>query len=285
MLQKPKVKGVKDVIKIDPLANPTQMTGGVVVIADSTWAAIQGRKVLKVNWDFGEYEKEGTSNINKQFKEFTEKGGNILRSDGDAEWVIQNAAKKIKATYQTPFMAHATMEPVNCVAHVQGDACELWSNAQFPNAGPVYGSRFFGLDSKKIKVNIMRIGGGFGRRLLADYVCEAIAISKAINAPVKVTWTREDDIQHDYYRPCSYHHVSAALDEKNNLIAWKSSVSSTSRYLFRGSEPSDGSEVFKDGFPASFVPNFLLDYSPVSTKVSTGAWRAPGHTANAFVDQ
>ncbi|MFQ5865072.1 MAG: molybdopterin cofactor-binding domain-containing protein [bacterium] len=279
------IPGVRHVIKIEPLENPTHLIAGVAVVADSTWAAMKGREALEVVWDKGPHHAESTESLRQQFEELTLKQGKVLRDDGDVEQALASAAKTLEAVYEVPFLAHATMEPMNYIADVRNDRCEIWGPTQVPGSAQGLATSVTGIPAKAIKVHLTRIGGGFGRRLMADYAAEAAYISKAVGAPIQVVWTREDDIQHDYYRPASYHRLRAGLNEKGDLIAWHIHLASTSRYKFRGSSPPEKTEIFPDGFPAGFIQNVRMEYSPALTNVPTGAWRAPGHNANAFVDQ
>ncbi|ELR68310.1 Isoquinoline 1-oxidoreductase beta subunit [Fulvivirga imtechensis AK7] len=281
-----KVEGVRHVVKIDPL-NPVDRIAGVAVVADNTWAAIKGRKVLKVNWEYGDGADENSESITARFREYVNKKGRIdLRNEGDVDAIFDNSAKVNEAIYEVPFLSHVPMEPMNYCADVREEECHLWGPTQVPGSVQRLAESITGIPRDKITVHMTRVGGGFGRRLMADYAADAITISHALKSPVQVVWSREDDIHHDYFRPAGMYKLKAALDERNKLVAWELKASTTSRYLFREADQSPHvTEVFPDGFPAGFVPNFRMEYTPVKTVVPTGAWRAPGHNATAFIDQ
>ncbi|HZS48155.1 MAG TPA: molybdopterin cofactor-binding domain-containing protein [Blastocatellia bacterium] len=292
------VPGVRNVIKIDGRDNPTEMMSGVAVVADSTWAAMKGREALSVTWDEGPVKSESTSGLLKQFRELSAKPGKVLRTSGDIDTAFNQSAKVLEAEYQAPFLAHVTMEPQNCVAHVHDGKCEIWGPLQSPGSARRLVSNMTEIPVENIHVHITRIGGGFGRRLMSDYAAEAAAVSRAVNAPVQVIWTREDDIQHDYYRPAGYHRVKAGLDQKGNISVWKHHLVNVSRNAYRKDpRPAELTEIYglftpKDSDLASnlemdlvpvLIPNCRLEYTEVKTGIPTGAWRAPAHNVNAFV--
>lgn len=281
-----KIEGVRHVIKIDPLS-PVERIAGIAVVADNTWAAMKGRKALKVSWEYGEGAGEGSENISERFRaNINQKGEIDLRNDGDVDVVFNNSTKVSEAVYEVPFLSHVPMEPMNYCADVRENECHLWGPTQVPGSVQRLAESITGIPREKIIVQMTRVGGGFGRRLMADYAADAITISHALKKPVQVVWSREDDIHHDYFRPAGMYKLKAALDEQNKLAAWELRASTTSRNLFRKADQSPHvTEVFPDGFPAGFVPNFRMEYTPVKTVVPTGAWRAPGHNATAFIDQ
>ena len=186
-----------------------------------------------------------------------------------------SAAKRVEATYAYPFLAHATLEPQNCTAHWQGDHIEFWAPAQMPGVGRTLVAKTLGLAEDKVTIHITRIGGGFGRRLKADYMVEAAWISKVVNAPVKLVWTREDDLQHDFYRRGGHHSVKAALDAQGRITGW------WDHQLPYSSNPGAG--IDPEEFPANFFPNFRRSKSNIPSSVPGGAWRAPGDNADAWV--
>ena len=281
-----KVPGVKQVIRIDDFDNPTWMINGVAVLADSTWSAFKGKQALKVEWDAGGNDNESSENITRQFRENTAKEGELqLRNNGDVTKAFEEADEIIEGEYELPFLSHVPMEPQNYLADVKSESAFLRGSTQVPGSARYFAHRLTGLTREQVTVEMTRVGGGFGRRLLADYAAEASFLSKEAGVPVKVVWTREDDVKHDYYRPAGLFKLKAGL-KNGKLTAWHTKGSTTSRYLFRGSDSSPHkTEIFPDGFPAGFVPNFKMEYTPVKTTVPTGAWRAPGHNSTAFVDQ
>jgi isoquinoline 1-oxidoreductase beta subunit len=281
-----KIEGVEKVVVLESNGNPTQIIGGVAVIARNTWTAMKGRKALKVEWDLSGVEPESDDNLRAQFEKNLGTKGDIIRDDGNVDEIFKTCSKVHEATFEVPFLAHVAMEPMNYIADVKGDSVEVWGPTQVPGAAMGASINISGLTFDKIKVRMTRVGGGFGRRLMADYIWEAVALSKEIGKAVQVVWTREDDMQHDYYRPKGLYHIKAGLDTDNKLVGWHIRSSTTSRRQFAGSEGSSHeTEVFPDGFPAGFVPAFRMEYTNVVSKVPRGAWRAPGHNATAWIDQ
>lgn len=281
-----KIAGVEKVIKIDPTTDPTMMVAGVAVIAKNTWTALKARKALKIEWENPQGETESNETLKAQFEKNINTKGEVLRDDGNVDSVWPTCKTIHEAIYEAPFLAHAPMEPMNYIADVRADGVDLWGPTQVPGTARFYASQITGLSADKIKVRMTRVGGGFGRRLMADYAYEAIYLSKELGKPLQVVWTREDDMQHDYYRPNGMFKMKAGLDQNNKLVAWQINASTTSRYAFRGSsDPAYRTEVFPDGFPAGFIPNFRMEYLPTTSKVPRGAWRAPGHNITAWLDQ
>jgi isoquinoline 1-oxidoreductase beta subunit len=282
-----KVKGVVQVIKVEPTENPTMVVAGVAVIAENTWAAFKGRKALKIEWELPAGETESDEALKKQFQTHMAGALDVLRNDGNVDEAFSKCRHIHEATFEAPYLAHAPMEPQNYIADVKADSVEVWGPTQVPGRVKTYGATMTGVPQDKVNVRMTRVGGGFGRRLMADYAAEAIWLSKNIGKAVQVVWTREDDIQHDFYRPAGMYKIKAGLDENNKLIAWHIKASTTSRGLFSNPAEANPSrtEVFPDGFPAGFVPNFKMEYKPVVSRVPRGAWRAPGHNVTAWIDQ
>jgi len=280
------VPGVEQVVRIEPSKNPTQLVAGVAVIAKNTWAALSGRKALKVEWNVPDGEPETSDSLRHQFEQHLAAAGQVIRDDGQVDEAFSKCKKVHSATFEAPFLAHAPLEPQNYIADVQADKAEVWGPTQVPGSVRQRAAEITGLAPNKISVRMTRCGGGFGRRLMADYACEAIYVSKAIGKPVQVVWTREDDLRHDFYRPAGMFILKAGLDADNKLIAWQLKATTTSRYTFSGSmSPPWQTEVFPDGFPAGFVKNFRMEYTPAVSLVPRGAWRAPGHNITAWIDQ
>jgi isoquinoline 1-oxidoreductase beta subunit len=280
------VPGVRQVVRIDGLANPTALLPGVAVVADSTWAAIQGRAALAVEWAAGPGAAESTGALEQQFEELARRPGKPVRADGDAGAALARAARRLEAFYSVPFLAHAALEPVNCTAAVGAGRCEIWGPLQDPAGARGLAARVTGLAPEAITVHLTRAGGGFGRRLMSDVAAEAALVAQAAGRPVQVVWTREDDLQHDFYRPAGYHHLRAGLDGNGRLIAWTHHIVNTSRYEFRrDTSPPEASEMYADDFPAGFVADFRAEYTPARTRIPSGPWRATLHSANAFAVQ
>lgn len=282
------ISGVKEVIDFDlPNVDPRESIHGVAVVAENTWAAIKGRDALKVVWDYLGGENESSDRIKSAFETNVNTAGAIpLRLDGNPEEVYTQSTKKLEAVYSVQFLSHVPMEPMNYIADVKADQCEVWGPTQVPGSVRRHAMTITGLPGDKITVRMTRVGGGFGRRLSADYAAEAILLSKRLGKPIQVVWTREDDIQNDLYRPAGMYKFKGSLDERGKLASWHLNATTTSRYLYANSRNSPHTtEVFPDGFPAGFVPNFKMEYTPLKTNIGTGAWRAPGHNATAFIDQ
>jgi isoquinoline 1-oxidoreductase subunit beta len=258
---------------------------GVAVVADSTWAAMQARKLLKVQWNEPPASAESTASLHEKMHALASAPGAVIRSDGDFEKSHAAAAKKIEAVYELPFLAHATMEPVNCTAHVRGDSCELWAPTQIPAAAAASVASALDIPRENIKVHVTFIGGGFGRRLIQDYAVEAALISRDAGAPVQVVWSREDDLRHDFYRPAACHILQAGLDSRGQLISWRhrgSSPSIENFYNGTGISPSAAAQVNSLDFPALFVPNFRLEFTVAESGMPLGYWRSVDSSGNQF---
>lgn len=240
------VKGVLDVVEIkrsellhqfsyEPSGkgHSNYTRSGVAVVANSTWAALQGRKALAVVWDEGGNAGVDTTSLRENLAKLADApGGTVIRNDGDAAKTLDTASKRVAAEYEVPFLAHATMEPVNCTAHATENGCEIWAPTQIPNAAAVSIAKALNLPNESVKVHITFLGGGFGRRLMQDYAVEAALVSRAVKAPVKLVWTREEDIQQDYYRPASLHRLEAGLNAQGEPVAWTHRAVSPSISIF-----------------------------------------------------
>jgi isoquinoline 1-oxidoreductase beta subunit len=262
--------------------------GGVAVVADSTWQAIAGRRALTVDWDAGAGADENTETHRATCAELVKGHGKELRKIGDPEAAFAGAAKKVEAEYELPFLAHTTMEPPNCTASVRDGKCEVWAPVQNPGGLGAALVSALGLPASAITIHVTLLGGGFGRRLNIDYGVEAALISRAVGAPVKVQWTREDDVRHDYYRPMSHHRLRAGLDPQNNLAAWLHHVAApTTDGVYVGGDVADtgGTELAGVGLPNGTVPNYLLEQSFLHTAVPRGYWRSVDVSWNHFAVQ
>jgi isoquinoline 1-oxidoreductase beta subunit len=258
---------------------------GVAVVADSTWAAMQARKLLRVEWNEPPAASESTASLREKMHALASSPGAVIRNDGDFDKTHAVAAKTIDAVYEVPFLAHATMEPVNCTAHVRGDSCELWAPTQIPAAAAASVASALGIPREDVKVHVTFIGGGFGRRLIQDYAVEAALISHDTGAPVQVVWSREDDIRHDFYRPAACHILQAGLDARGQLVSWRHRASSPSIETFyngTGISPSAAAQVDSLDFPALFVPNFRLEFTVAESGIPLGYWRSVDSSGNQF---
>src|SRR5438046_8215593 len=216
--------GVRHVVQLE--ATPWLGTGawgvgtasGVAVVADTYWQAVEGRRALQITWDEGPNATLG--DIPGRLASLASQAGVSARKDGDAAAALAGAAKKIDAVYAVPFLHHATMEPMNCTAHVRADGCDVWAPTQNQTRAQEVAAAAAGLPKAKARNHTTLVGGGFGRRVESGFVAEAVQLSKAAGAPVKVIWSREDDTKHGFYRPATYNHLAAGLDAQNKPIAW-----------------------------------------------------------------
>lgn len=280
------VPGVRHVVRITGRDNPIELRDSVAVVADSTWAAFEGRRALTITWSDVADLSATTSDLDAAFRAALDRpGSSRIRDDGDVDSVFKTATRTLDVVYEIPFVAHVPMEPVNYTADVRADRVEIWGPTQDPGDARDLVSQIVGVPAANVTVHMERSGGGFGRRLMVDYAAEAAFLSKTVGAPVKLVRTREDDLQHDYYRPSGVHRVRAALDAKGLPIAWEQHLANTSRYAFARRADAVKSELYPDDFPAQCLPNVRLEYTPVASVIPTGAWRATLHSANAFVVQ
>jgi len=276
-----KISGVNYVGKIGDSA--------VAVVADSVWGAMEGRRLLNVNWDDGPNKNLNTAAVVESLKQAAAKKGATLYSAGD---VSKAAGRRVSAEYQLPFMAHAPMEPGNCTAHFQGSTCELWAPTQVPQDCRDSVAQAVGLDPDRVKVNVTLMGGGFGRRLEHDYAVESALVSKAVQAPVKVIWTREDDMRSSTYRPASLHQLSAVVDGLGYPVAFTHRLVAAS---ISGQKGQPGSNGIDPDLPdeAALVyglPNVSLEYVAAETAVPLGWMRSvyalqAAFATESFVDE
>jgi isoquinoline 1-oxidoreductase beta subunit len=273
------VPGVRQIVRLDD---------AVAVVGDHMWAAKQGLAALAIRWDDGPNANVSTADIAKGLAKASETAGVVARKDGDPESALAGAAKKVEAVYESPFLAHATMEPMNCTVHVRKDGCEVWTGSQVLSRARATAAEVTGFSLEKVVVHNHFLGGGFGRRLEVDYVTQAVRIAKQVDAPVKVVWTREEDVQHDVYRPYYYDRFAAGLDRQGTPIAWTHRIvgpAIIARYLPR---------AFKDGKDIDAVDGavqLLYDIPAIQVEhvrheepvLNTGFWRGVGVTHNNFV--
>ena len=265
------VPGVKHVVAV---------SSGVAVVADNTWAAIEGRKALSVKWDEGANAALNSGIIRERMVELAGKPGIVGKTAGDAQATLANAAKKVEAVYEAPYLAHACMEPMNCTAHVRSDGCDIWASTQMPTGARQTAAHITGLPPEQVQVHSMYMGGGFGRRGGTDFVSEAVEISKAVAAPVKLTWMREDDIQAGPFRPAAYVKFTGSVDAEG----WPSS------FMARVVCPSffgDGKgldEIAVEGINDMdyAFPNFRVEFHKADGSIPTSFWRSVGYSQNTF---
>jgi isoquinoline 1-oxidoreductase beta subunit len=273
------VSGVRQIVRLDD---------AIAVVADHMWAAKQGLAALDIRWEDGPNAKVSTASVVEGLAKASESAGVTARMDGDPAGALAGAANKVEAVYESPFLAHATMEPMNCTVHVSRDGCEVWTGSQVLSRARAAAAKVTGLPLEKVVVHNHFLGGGFGRRLEVDYVTQAVRIAKQVDVPVKVVWTREEDVQHDVYRPYYYDRFAAGVDAHGKPVAWSHRIvgpSIMARFVPAG---------FKDGIDIDAVdgavqllydiPAIQIEYvrheEPV---VNTGFWRGVGATHNNFV--
>jgi len=288
-----KVKSVKDgkAKAVPGVKAVAQVPSGVAVIAKDFWSAKNGRDALEIVWDEGPLAALSTAGMRKQYADLAKKPGLAAKKEGDADSALAKAAKKLSAEYEVPYLAHATMEPMNCTVDLKRNSCEIWTGTQFQTADRAAAAEVAGLKPEQVQIHTMYLGGGFGRRAnpANDFVKEAVHVAKAAKAPVKVIWTREDDTQGGYYRPMWYDRIAAGLDEKGDPVAWRHTIVGQS--IIAGT-PFE-SMMVKDGIDnasvegaadlAYSVPNVLVDLHSPKTGVPVLWWRSVGHSHTAFV--
>src|SRR6185503_7078787 len=277
------VKGVVDVV---------QISRGVAVVAENTWAAMKGREALTVEWDDSAAEKRGSAELFAEYLKQVDEPGLVAANRGDVDGAMKNAAKVIEATYQFPYLAHAALEPMDAVAQKNGDVLEIWGGHQMPDLYQAVASQIAGVKPENITLHVMKTGGGFGRRAVtdADIIVEAVETAKAIGwkAPVKVQWTREDDMRGGRYRPLFVHKVKVGLDDAGNIDAWQ--------HRQVGQSIVDGTPfaaMMKDGVDPTSVEgvsdqpyameNFRSEIVNAKVGVPVLWWRSVGHTHTAYV--
>jgi len=275
------VPGVKDVV---------QVPSGVAVIATSFWPAKQGRDKLEVKWDDGANATLSTTAMRSEFAKLAQSPGLVAKKVGDPEKALAGAAKTITAEFEVPYLAHATMEPLNCVVDLKTDSCEIWTGTQFQTGDRMAAATIAGLKPEQVSIHTTFLGGGFGRRAnpANDFVGEAVHVAKAVKAPVKVVWTREDDMRGGYYRPMWYDHMVGGVDASGNPVAWTHTIVGQSILAGTPFEPFG----VKDGIDSASVegaadllygiPNLQVDLHTPKLTIPVLWWRSVGHSHSGF---
>ena len=279
-----KVKGIPGVTHV------VELQSGVAVVAENFWSAKKGRDALEVVWDLGPGGAISTASLATEFRETAKKPGKVAKKAADAD-AMKAAAKTVVAEYHVPFLAHAPMEPLNCTVEVRADGAELWVGSQFQGVDQGAAAKALGLKPEQVKLNTMLAGGGFGRRAnpVSDYVVEACEIAKQVKVPVKVVWTREDDIRGGYYRPMYAHRVEVGLDAQNRVAAWNHTIvgpSIVAGTAFEGMMVKDGVDPTSTEGVADTpyeLPNLNVTLHTVNPGVPVLWWRSVGHSHTAFV--
>ncbi|HEY8683412.1 MAG TPA: molybdopterin cofactor-binding domain-containing protein, partial [Rhodanobacter sp.] len=285
------VKGVVKVVQLKPEHGQpwgnTAIAPSVAVLAEDTWAALQGRQKLKLEWKPGASSSESSNALEQQAGALlagkTDPSTRV-RNDGDVDLAGRKAARRLEASYFQPWLAHATSEPMNCLVRLDKDKASVVAPTQSPQKAWAVVQRLTGLSPAQIEISVPRIGGGYGRRLDHDYVAEAVMLAKAVDRPVRLLWTREQDLGHDYYRSGSVHQLSVVIDRKRQLTGWNQRMASASALAHR-SVPDDRlwtSELDADQLPAGLVPNYRSDWYAMNSAIPRGPMRGMPHLSNAF---
>ena len=274
--------GVRHAFVVEGGNNLNGLMPGVAIVADRWWLADKARRKLEVKWDEGPTSQQSSEGFARQAAQF---GGQApeqtLRNDGDVAAALNGAVHVVEATYSYPFIAHAPLEPMNCTARVQDGNAEIWAPTQNPEPGRTLIAKTLGLDEQNIVVHMTRVGGGFGRRLMTDYMAEAAWIAKVVGVPVKLLWTRADDMQHDFYRPAGWHFFKGGLDANGKVVGWQQHFVS----FGRDGKFAPSADLSADTYPARRITNLSYGASLIPLGVPTGPLRAPGDNALAFVFQ
>ena len=276
--------GVRNVVKI---------SSGIAVVADNYWAASKGVEALVVTWDEGPLKTLNSADIMKKYVALAEQPGKVARNDGDAPAALKSNAKSFERSFELPFLAHATMEPMNCTADVRANSCDVWVPTQGQTASHEAAMAASGLKADAVSIHTTYLGGGFGRRGEADFVTDAVETSKAVGKPVKVVWTREDDMQHDYYRPVTYLKMSGALDASGKPTVFMQRIVQQSLLKKLGSLPPDGVDRISVDGSATLpydIPNIRVEYTETDPGIPYGFWRSvgcsvQGYVVEAFIDE
>lgn len=275
--------GIKDAFVIEGSDKMAEFVGGVAILGVDTWSVHKARRVLVVDWDLPDVAGHSTDDYYAKAAEISKGDGNTRRNDGDVGHALMNAPVSLDAYYEYPYASHANLEPQNCTALVTADRAELWAPTQAPAWGRGMIAEHLGLEEDNIVIHVTRIGGGFGRRLIGDFMVQCAAISQKSGLPIKMTWTREEDMQHDHYRAAGWHRLKGAVDNHGKLVAWQDHFVTLG--VETDEEPGRGARMSPSEFPCHFVPNYRMDETILHSRVPLGWWRAPGSCAIAFVTQ
>jgi isoquinoline 1-oxidoreductase beta subunit len=278
-----KLPGVTNAFVVEGTGKATEVMPGVAIIAKTTWAAFSAKKQLKIEWDESGASKDSWTAATVEATKLSKQpaGSEVLKNIGDFDKAIA-AAKPIEAFYTYPFVSHAPLEPQNTTAWFRENEVEIWSPTQTPDSALRLVAGVLGIAPEKVTLHQTRVGGGFGRRLMNDYMCEAAQISKQAGVPIKLQWTREDDMQHDFYRPGGFHSFKGAVDKSGKLVAWHDHFIT---FTADGQKAASSADIAPEEFPALLVPNFRLSQSKLPLQIPTGPWRAPRSNAIAFAVQ
>ena len=279
-----RLAGVRDAFVIEGTGKTTEVMPGVAIVADTTWAAFEARKKLRVEWDETTASKDSWSELVKRAAALGKQpvGEKTLISTGSVEEALKNAARTVEAYYTYPFVSHAPLEPQNCTAWAHDGMIEFWSPTQTADRALETVAGALGVTVDKIRIHQTRVGGGFGRRLMNDYACEAGAIAQRCPGPVKLVWTREQDMAQDFFRIGGFHSLAGGVDAQGKLVAWRNHFIT---FTHDGKVPSSGGDWSEQQFPAQNLTNYQLSHSMLPLKTPTGPWRAPRSCSVAWVIQ
>jgi isoquinoline 1-oxidoreductase beta subunit len=265
-----------------------QISSGVAIVADNYWSASKGVQALEVKWDEGALATLSSAEITRKYAALADQAGKVARSDGDAAAALAGAARKFERVFEVPFLAHACMEPMNCTADVQAGRCDVWVPTQGQTASQQAAMAASGLPAIAVSIHTTYMGGGFGRRGEGDFVTEAVEASKAVGAPVQVVWSREDDMQHDFYRPVTYVRMWAALDAAGRPVAWMQRLLQQSLMKRIGAMPPNGVDFISVDGAATLpydIPNLRVEYIETDPGIPYGFWRSVGNSVNGYVTE
>jgi len=286
------VPGVRHIVRLPRSDSATGLTrnlaAGVAVIADDTWSALKGRRALSIEWSPGPWAGDSTAKLEARAREALAGSGSVARRDGDFATARAAAAKTVEAEYVMPFLAHATLEPQNATVRIGKDDALFFGSTQSPTSVSRMISDMTGIARQNIDIRLPRSGGGFGRRLEADFVAEAVHIAKATGETIRLMWTREDDMQHDWYRPFGVHALRATLDGKNTLTGWQHRCAATDRRFGKpgfAKAPAWIACLDPDAFPAGCVEHYEAEFMPLEFGLARGWWRGPLPSFVAFANQ
>ena len=272
--------------KMEGLLGVVRVNRGVAVCAETLDGAWKGREALGIRWDAGSHPQLDNDALDREFNRHLDKKGATAKFSWGVKRALSQAEKKVEATYVLPYLAHCTMEPMNCTARVEKDRCDVWVPTQFQTGAQQVAAAEAGLRKNQVHIHTTYLGCGFGRRMETDVVEEAVQIAKAVDRPVRVVWTREEDMRHDYYRPANACRIEGGLDQKGNVVAWRHRVVAPSifsrlfpRWVRKGVDPAAVEGLVDTDYE---IPNFHVEYVKMNLPIPVGFWRSVGHSHNAF---
>lgn len=275
--------GIRDAFVLEGNDTVSELMPGVAIVGDSTWATLEARSKLEVDWDESEAAKDSWSSITTEAERLAKtEGAEVLYETGDVSRAFADAAQTLEAFYRYPFLSHAPLEPQNCTAEYRDGKVEIWAPTQTPDRALASVANVLGISKDDVTIHQTRVGGGFGRRLMNDYMCEVAAISRRVGAPVKLEWTREEDMQHDFYRPAGFHAFKASLDAGGKLSGWYDHFIT---FTHDGVEPVRGGNMRPGEIPENLIEHYKVEQTLLPFETPTGPWRAPRSNAIAFAVQ